>query len=174
MFEEGNVKSIVIAYDDGTVIDTVKANQTYAILEKGDKITRRNSVKHLSDTVKISSAFVKVNDIALSLFDKDVLPVCKLFQYVSYQDGIIEWNNGRAIKTSTDIAKICGISPTTAKKLINRLIEEDIIHKHKRTKDSRSFYYTMNPFICLRGSRALVELFEDFKNSKWRWINSNE
>lgn len=172
--QEDNAKCIVIAYDDGTVIDTVKSNQTYAILDKGDKVTRRTSAKHLSDTVKISSAFVKVNDVALSLFDKDVLPVCKLFQYVSYQDGKIEWNNGREIKTSTDIAKICGISSTTAKKLINRLIEEDIIHKHKRAKDSRSFYYTMNPFICLRGSRALVELFDDFKDSKWRWINSNE
>lgn len=167
-------KCIVIAYDDGTVIDTVKGNQTYAILDKGDKVTRRSSVKHLSDTVKISSAFVKVNDVALSLFNKDMLPVCKLFQYVSYQDGIIEWNNGRAIKTSTDIAKICDISKTTAKKLINKLLEEDVIHKHKRTKDNRSFYYTMNPFICLRGSRALVDLFKDFEDSKWRWVNSNE
>ena len=97
--QEDNAKCIVIAYDDGTVIDTVKGNQTYAILDKGDKVTRRSSVKHLSDTVKISSAFVKVNDVALSLFDKDVLPVCKLFQYVSYQDGKIEWNNGRDRKS---------------------------------------------------------------------------
>lgn len=171
---DDDAKCIVIAYDDGTVIDTVKSNQTYAILDKGDRVTRRNSVKHLTDTVKISSAFVKVNDIALSLFDKDLLPVCKLFQYVSYQDGRIEWNNGRPIKTSTDISKICGISSATAKKLINRLIEEDIIHKHRMANDNRSFYFTMNPFICLRGSRALIDLFEDFKDSKWRWINSNE
>ena len=168
------IKQIVIAYDDGTVIDTVKENQSYAILEKGDKVTRRNSIKHLSDTVKIGNAFIKVNDVALSFFDKDILPACKLFQYVSYQDGKIEWNNGRAIKTSTDIAKICGISTSTSKKMVNKLVQEDIIHKHKRTKDSRSFYYTMNPFICLRGSRALVDLFEEFKNSKWRWINTNE
>ncbi len=171
---QDEAKCIVIAYNDGTVIDTVKSNQTYAILEKGDKVTRRNSIKHLSETVKIKNAFIKVNDVALSLFDKDMLPVCKLFQYVSYQDGVIEWNNGRAIRTSTDIATICGVSSVTAKKMIKKLIEEDIIHKHKKTKDNRSFYYTMNPFICLRGSRALLDLFEEFKDSKWRWINSNE
>lgn len=171
---EDNTKCIVIAYDDGTVIDTVKKNQTYAILDKGDKVTKRNSTKHLSNTMKLKNAFVKVNDVALSLFDKDMLYCCKLFQYVSYQDGKLEWNNGKAIKTSNDFAKICGISSTTAKKLINKLIDEDIIHKHRRERDNRSFCYTMNPFICLRGSRALIDLFNDFKDSKWRWINTDE
>lgn len=169
-----DTKQIVIAYDDGTVIDTIKANQSYAILDKGDRVTRKTSVKHLSDTVRINSCFVKINDVALGMIGKELFPICKLFQYVSYQDGRLEWNNGRAIKTSVDIAKICEISSVTAKKLISKMIEEDIIHKHRRDKDNRSFYYVMNPYICLRGSRALKELYEDFKDSKWRWINTNE
>ena len=160
-----------ILNEQGAVLEVLKDNQTYAILEQGDRVTRKSSIKHLSDTVKISCGFVKINDIVVGTFDKELLYCCKLFEYVSYMDGRLTWTNGRNIKNATDISKICGISVTTAKKLLKRLIDEDIIHKHKKEKEERSFFYTFNPYICLRGSKASRSLYEEFKDTKYRFMN---
>jgi hypothetical protein len=160
-----------IVDNTGAIIDVISENQNYAILEQGDRVTRKSSIKHLSDTVKINCGFVKVNDIVIGTFDKELLYCCKLFEYVSYMDGRLTWGNGRYIKNATDFARICNISTTTSKKLLKRLLDEDIIHKHKKEKDERSFFYTFNPYICLRGSKASKNLYEEFKDTKYRFMN---
>jgi hypothetical protein len=169
--ELGNAEnSLYVCSVDGTIIKEIPAGETFILSKKGGR-EFDPILGTYRTTKKIKNGFVKVNDGALLELDNKDLPIIKIISHVCQQTGKIIWSNGKYIRNGTDIGKICGVGVNTGKRILKKMIEEDVIHKHK---DSRGSYFTFNPFIALRGQRATIELFEDFKDSKWRWINSSE
>lgn len=123
------------------------------------------------ESVTIKSHFVKLNErVFVLLEDVNLDKVSRLLPYVSYMSGILCFDNNKRISSDLSISKVCGVGKNNSKKFVNSLINEDIIHKHT----DNGTYYTFNPFICLRGDKANIDLFEEFENSKWRYINSGE
>lgn len=163
--------------DDGQVVTELDKGQSYAILNQGDIVIRRDLVNRKKETVEIKNNFVKVNDLALySLFTshKDLYPLTTLFYCTSYQTGILTYTNGKRIKSISGIARVCGISRSTANRFIKKAKALDIIHESSYLDKKQSLVFTMNPYICCRGSRVEKDLYIEFKESNWRWVNSQE
>ena len=81
-------------------------------------------------------------------------------------DGILSYKNGKPLKLK-DIAKICNVSESTAKRKIKGLMEEDVIHK-LRDKKLRQTYLIMNPYVAVVGKKVCLSLYEEFKLSAFR------
>jgi hypothetical protein len=133
-------------------------------IQQGDRILTDNSVKHLTDTMPIKNKFLKVNDMALSKLDIHSGFICCLLPYISFTDGALRHGNGCYL-TANNYNKI---SPRYFRKQIKELIDLDVIHKCKNY--SGSFFYAFNPYIAMRGKRITKELYEEFKETKWRDI----
>lgn len=150
----------------GEIIDKIDAEDKYVKLSEGDRVLRRGTLQYLSDTTDIKYRFVKVNpniygDIALKY------PIINiLIKYLGYMDGILSYKNGKLIKIK-DVARLCNVSESTAKRQLKGMFEDDVIHKVKdRTK--KQTYLVMNPFVAYIGRKIYLSLYEEFKLSIYR------
>ena len=157
-------RELYICDSDGKIVDTISAGDKYVKLSDGDRVLRKNVIEYLSDTMDIKYSFIKINphsycDIAsrYSIFPK-------LTKFIGYMDNILEYSNGKNIRRK-DIASICNISESTAKRQIKGLIQEDVIHSVRKNKN---YYLIMNPWICFKGRKIYLSLYEEFKLSHWR------
>lgn len=150
----------------GEIIDKIDAEDKYVKLSEGDRVLRKGTLQYLSDTTDIKYRFVKVNpsiygDIALKY------PIINiLIKYLGYMDGILSYKNGKYIKIK-DVARLCNVSESTAKRQLKGMFEDDVIHKVKdRTK--KQTYLVMNPFVAYIGRKIYLSLYEEFKLSIYR------
>ena len=120
---------------------------------------------------RLRTGFIKLNEVAFAQLDKEMLYAVKLLPYIGYLSGKLSFDNNKPIRNYSSIARICNISMNNCKKMMKKLIDEDIIHKHGGGKTG---YFTFNPFVALRGVKATMELYEEFEESKWRWFNTKE
>lgn len=152
-----------ITNEKGVIIDEIKDNETIIKLGNGDRIVRKQSIDYFEDTKEIKKRFVKVNDNAVGTLYVYGKYICLLLKYVGYMDGILRFNNGIYLSNKS-ISKIFKISERNTIKILDDLIKEDVIHKHK---DKNKNYYTFNPYIASKGKRVSIDLYNEFKMTEW-------
>ncbi len=152
-----------IVNDNGEVIDVIHDNDIFVKMNNGDKIVRKTSIDYFKDTKEIKKRFIKVNDKAINLLNKYGKYICLLLKYVGYMDGVLRFNNGIYL-TNQNISKIFEVNNRNTIKILNDLIKEDVIHKHKEKNKN---YYTFNPWIASKGKRVSVDLYNEFKMTEW-------
>ena len=154
-----------VVNEHGEVLKTINDDEDIATLQTGDRILRRNTRKYLENTVAINyGRFIKLNpDICESVF-KYSRELFLLFKYVNFQTNILTWQNGRFIRPK-QLAGILKKKRRTGNDIINNLIDEDIIHKHR---DGKTFFYVINPYICIQGKEIPKWVYEEFKMTKYR------
>lgn len=159
-------KELYVVNEDHEIVDIIKPEDKYVKLSDGDKIIRKGVLQYLNETIDIKYRFVKVNPNVYSEIAKKYPIVNVLIKYLGYMDGIFSFRNGRFIKPK-DIAKICNVSESTAKRQLKGLFEEDIIHKVK-DKKTKQTYLIMNPWVAYIGKKIYLSLYEEFKLSVHR------
>ena len=159
-------KELYVVNEDHEIVDIIKPEDKYVKLSDGDKIIRKGVLQYLNETIDIKYRFVKVNPNVYSEIAKKYPIVNVLIKYLGYMDGILSFRNGRFIKPK-DIAKICNVSESTAKRQLKGLFEEDIIHKVK-DKKTKQTYLIMNPWVAYIGKKIYLSLYEEFKLSVHR------
>ncbi|MEI3530103.1 MAG: hypothetical protein V8Q75_03385 [Bacilli bacterium] len=148
---------------NGEIIEVINDNEVVIKVGQGDRIVRKKSIDYFYDTKEIKKRFIKVNDQATNILSKYGKYICLLLKYVGYMDGILRFNNGIYLSNKS-ISKIFGISERNTIKILNDLIKEDVIHKHKEKNKN---YYTFNPWIASKGKRVSIDLYNEFKMTEW-------
>ena len=159
----GEILTKYIVKDDGEVVDVIEDEDILVKMKHGDRIIRKESIDGLKDTKEIKKRFIKVNDQATSMLSKHGKYICLLLKYVGYGDGILRFNNGIYLSNKS-ISKIFGINERNTVNVLNDLIREDVIHKHKEKSKN---YYTFNPWIASKGKRVSIDLYNEFKMTEW-------
>lgn len=152
-----------VANEYGVVIDEIADNEVFIKLGSGDRVVRKKSIDYFEDTKEIKKRFVKVNDQATNMLSKYGKYICLLLKYIGYMDGILRFNNGIYLSNKS-ISKIFGITERNTIKILDDLIKEDVIHKHKEKNKN---YYTFNPWIASKGKRVSINLYNEFKMTEW-------
>lgn len=165
------MQPVIVDYETGEIVDVLKDNETFTKVSVGDIVVKNNSVAYLKNSVNFINQynFVKVNVEAckeLSEYGKELVA---LFNYISFQSGVLCHSNGKTLTPRT-LARILKKSNRAGYLVIKNLIDEDIIHKHKNGK---TFYYTFNPWIAVKGKRISKILYDEFCTSKWANMKLN-
>lgn len=156
-----------IVNEDGTIVDEISENDIIVKMNHGDRILRKKSIDYFQDTKEIKKRFVKVNDQATNMLSKYGKYICLLLKYVGYKDGILRFNNGIYLSNKS-ISKIFGINERNTIRVLDDLIKEDVIHKHKEKNRN---YYTFNPWVASKGKRISIDLYNEFKMTEWASIS---
>lgn len=159
-------KELYVVDESGTIYDTLENQYSYVKLKQGDKVLRKGALEYLQDTTDIKYHFIKINPVAWSEISIKYPIINQLVYYLGYMDNILSYRNGRFIKLK-DIANICKISESTAKRQLKGLVEDDVIHKVKNVKENTT-YLVVNPWVCMRGRRIYRTLYNEFKSSNWQ------
>lgn len=159
-------KELYVVDESGTIYDTLDNQYSYVKLKQGDKVLRKGALEYLQDTTDIKYHFIKINPVAWSEISIKYPIINQLVYYLGYMDNILSYRNGRFIKLK-DIANICKISESTAKRQLKGLVEDDVIHKVKDVKENTT-YLVVNPWVCMRGRRIYKALYNEFKSSNWQ------
>lgn len=159
-----NEKELYVCDADGNIVDKISSEDKYVKLSEGDRILRKNAIQYLSETTDIKYSFIKVNPLAYGDLVKRYSIFAELTKHVGYMDNILEYSNGKNIRRK-DVTKVCGVSESTAKRQLKGLIEEDVIHSIKKNKN---YYLIVNPWICYKGKKIYMSLYDEFKLSHWR------
>lgn len=152
-----------IADENGEIVYELKDDEIIVKVGRGDRILRKKSIDCFKDNKEIKKRFVKVNDQATSMLSKYGKYICLLLKYVGYKDGILRFNNGIYLSNKS-ISKIFDVTERNAIKILNELIKEDVIHKHKEKNKN---YYTFNPWIASKGKMVSIDLYNEFKMTEW-------
>jgi len=156
---------LYVVDENGEVKDIVHEHESVAKVKPGDRVVRGGSVEYLLGTVQVRfNKFIKVNDLACVELQKYGNFLFLLFQYVGFADGILVFSNGRRLRPKF-LHGLFKKKRKSGTKIIQEMIDLDIIHKHE---EGRTYYFTMNPFICVKGSRITKELYDEFKDTKYR------
>lgn len=151
---------------DGVIVETINPEETYVKLEDGDRVLRKKASDYLTNLVDIKYDFIKVNPKSYSEVTKKYSIFPTLTKYIGYMDNILEYSNGMNIERK-DIMKLCDVSYVTVKRQLAGMIKDDVIHIVRK---KRKTYITINPFICFKGKKIYISLYEEFKLSHWRTI----
>ena len=156
-----------VVNEHGEILQELRDGEELTKLNKGDRVVRSGSIEYLEGTVLIKIPFIKLNYQACDELYEYGNFMFALFKYVDYSTGVLKFNNGRIIRPK-HLAGILRRKRRSGNSVISELIEKDVIHKHK---DENGVYYTMNPYIILKGKRIVKSLYEEFKNTKYRNID---
>jgi DNA-binding MarR family transcriptional regulator len=150
-------------------------------LYEGDRIVRDGSIKHLRQTKGKAQAllewnlehFLKAHIPELKLWIKDLSQAEKAFlfsiqPYISYEDCHLQHGNGVDIGTE-DLMKITGMSRPAVYKVIDSLVDKDILYRGRNSKNRQ---YFVNPWLFCKGNRINKVLRTMFKNYKIRVLGN--
>ena len=159
-----NNKELYVVDENGKILETIDPKETYVKLESGDRILKKKTTDYLTNLVDIKYRFMKINPVSYSevALKYSIFPI--LTKYIGYMDNILEYSNGVKVQRK-DIKKICNVSTSTVKRQISGMIKDDVIHIVRKKGKT---YITVNPFICYKGKKIYVSLYEEFKLSHWR------
>ena len=150
-------------------------NEAGAIIDSvfdGDKlrITRKSSDDYINRTTELNKdeQYVKVyisnwKDVTRRLDSTVVQFLLMLLPYIGYEDGILQYPNGRILTRNAVISE-SGMSKNTVNKCLLVLQTEQIIGKHKTGRRS---CFTVNPYIFMKGRRVNKTLKKLFEKSRW-------
>ena len=141
------------------------------VIIEGDRIVKGEAVEYLLGTVEVKfKKFYKVNELVCANLSKYGQFLFLILQYIGFADGILIFANGRKVRPK-HLAGMLGKKNRSGARIINELINNDIIHKHK---DGRTYYFTFNPYIAIKGNRITKDLYDEFKDTKYRIIEKPE
>lgn len=131
------------------------------------------------DTLPFDS-FIKLNGeevkyLTVELTNAQLSFMLSLLPYLSYLDNCIKDGHGSPLSVA-QIGERIGISRKTVNRLVNELIEEDLLCK---AKNSAEFQLFMNPWFAGKGNRCNRVLSTMFRNYRVRsmggkrWKNLN-
>ena len=151
--------------ESGEILEVINTDENIAKLKKGDRVIRGNSIEYFTGTVPIKyKKFYKINELACEELNKYGNYLFLIFPYIGFSDGILIFSNGRRLRPK-HLAGIIGKKNRSGSKVIQELIEKDVLHKHK---EGRTYYFTLNPYIALKGNRITKDLYDEFKTTKYR------
>ena len=157
-------KELYVVNSDGDIIDKIESNDKYVKLSDGDKVIRKGVLQYLSDTVDVKYHFIKINPVIFDKYCKKYSMLATLVCHIGYMDNVCQFKNGKNI-TMKNLPDLCNVSESTAKRQIKGMIEDDLLHKIKNGKNN---IFVMNPFLCMRGKKIYLSLYEEFKLSEHR------
>lgn len=161
-----NNRQILVVNEEGEVIEDlgyVRENENVVKLSSGDRIYRATSIDYLRKTTRVKTPFVKLHIDGIKDLVKIYPNVMLLFPLISYLDNILRFGNNQVVN-STNFYKAINTSPDNAKKLIKRLTDAEIVHKHGIGKRS---YFVFNPYICSCGKAINKDVVDEFEESYW-------
>jgi len=149
----------------------IKTGEVTGEIRQGDRIIRKESVKHFYKTIDIPKNlnYVKWNRDTMSELRKEKLSanqwqiVATLAEYFRYESGLISYSNGKPLKVE-DISKLSDISRSACFKDMVILIDKKIIAK---TKVGHDIKFYINPFIFAIGKKMSNSLYIMFEDTKW-------
>lgn len=156
--------------ENGEVKEIFTEDENVTKLKKGDRVVRGGSIEYLLGTITVRfNKFIKVNDLACIELQRYGDYIFLLYQYVGFADGILVFSNGRRLRPKF----LYGLVASKRKKgstVVKELIELEVLHKHK---DGRTYYFTFNPYVAVKGNRITKELYEEFKDSKYKTLGDD-
>lgn len=157
-----NIKAVVVNADG-------EITNTYFLGDRV-KVTRRESVEMLNNTVELNKNedYVKVYRKSLFELSKRLTGTESQFinylcNYIRYRSGILAHDNGKPLKRQT-MCTDTGLNIKTIDRILSSLISKQVLGKHKT---GHVIIYTANPYIFMRGSRINTTLQRFFEKSKW-------
>lgn len=143
---------------------------------EGDRILRKKSVEHLSDTQiwKIDNFYkgnieeVRKQMESLSTYEKAFL--FTIVTYVGYEDCCIKHDNGNCLGFD-DLVLLARMGRTKTQETINSLIKKDIMYKGR---NSKGIQYFVNPWLFCKGQRIQSVLKTMFKNYRIKVMNGQK
>lgn len=156
--------------ENGVVKETFDENESVTKLKKGDRVVRGGSIEYLLGTITVKfNKFIKVNDLACIELQKYGDYIFLLYQYVGFADGILSFSNGRRLRPKF-LYGLLGSKRKKGSTVIKELIDLEVLHKHK---EGRTYYFTFNPYVAVKGNRITKELYEEFKDSKYKTLGDD-
>lgn len=170
-----DVTHVIINAETGQVVDE---------LFVGDKIVKMKDKKakmeylsnHMLDFNK-NRSFVKMFD-----FDKDILDeingneaifILKLFNYISYEDGVIRrggHRNGKILNMK-DLSSEINIPYDSLRRIIVSLTKKGVLYTGKIACSEDPSHLVKgivaNPYLFMRGSKMTYSTLNLFENTKW-------
>ena len=153
-----------IGNQNGEAIYILKEGESVAILNTVDRILRRDAIYNPDKLSKVKMRFVKFNPSAPKEWGMKYPLILVLLDYIQYQTGKLVYRNGVTINR-TNLAKVCGVSPSTIDRQLKGLIEEDVI---KPVKDGRDTIFYVNPYVVHVGPKVQNSLLELFSGSRYK------
>ena len=152
-----------IVDENGEVLETIPEGSSAVVVEYGDRIVKRGTIEYLNGTVEINYKFYKVSIEALKELSDYAAQIWKIIPYVNYATGMLLHSNGKPVRPRK-LASILKKKRRTGSDAINKLIELDVIHRHR---DGKTYYFTFNPYISVKSKRITKELYDEFKGTKY-------
>lgn len=152
------------------LVDTTTGD--YRDIDEGDsvRITSQKSIEYLKDTVEINKnePFIKVYsktlfEMSRSLSGTESQFINYLIHYIRYTSGVLAHSKDVKL-TRQDMADETGLSLRSIDRMLDSLIAKQVIGKHKTGND---IYFTVNPFIFMKGDRVNETLYTFFKGTRW-------
>jgi hypothetical protein len=150
--------------------------QVVTQINEGDRILRKKSVEHLSDTHvwKIDNFYkgnieeVRKQLESLSTYEKAFL--FTIVTYIGYEDCCIKHDNGNCMGFDGLVA-LARMGRTKTQETINSLIKKDIMYKGR---NSKGIQYFVNPWLFCKGQRIQNVLKTMFKNYRIKVMNGQK
>lgn len=156
--------------ENGVVKETFDENESVTKLKRGDRVVRGGSIEYLLGTITVKfNKFIKVNDLACIELQKYGDYIFLLYQYVGFADGILSFSNGRRLRPKF-LYGLLGNKRKKGSTIVKELIDLEVLHKHK---EGRTYYFTFNPYVAVKGNRITKELYDEFKDSKYKTLGDD-
>ncbi len=153
-----------IVDETGEVLEQIEEGKFATVLGPSDRIIRGATIEYLKGTVFINLKFYKVSISAMTKLSKYASEIWDLMPYVDYTTGILTYHNGKIIRPR-GLSTILKRKRRSGSNIIKTLIDLDVIHKHR---EGRTFFFTFNPYIAMKGKRVTKDLYEEFKDTIYR------
>lgn len=143
-------------------------------LQEGDRIVRKNSLKHLAEQMnKVNppkdEEFIKMFKRALPQLTSCGLsiPESRVFFYllenVRYESNVAKYNNGKLI-TRENISEDLEMPTSNVHRSIVKLCDKGLI---AIAKIDIGKVFIVNPFVAMRGNSIDKTTYDLFKNTRW-------
>ena len=161
------LRAQVVDIQTGEIIHKIHEGDRFKIIKAKHK-AKENSNEEPTLYINDEEPFIKVFtkplfELSKSLSGTESQFVNYLIQYIRYNTGTISYSNGKPV-TRAAMSKDTGLNKKTVERLINSLVDKEILGKHKT---GRCITLTVNPFIFMRGHKINQTLYEFFANSRW-------
>lgn len=153
----------LIDTDTGETIRTVEMSEGDSV-----RLIHRTAKNMEFDGLPFDS-FIKLNGeevkyLSAELGNAQLSFLLSLLPYLSYIDNCIKDGHGSPMSVA-NIAERLGVTRCTANRLINELIDEDLLC---RAKNSKEFQLFLNPWFAGKGNRCNRVLSTMFRNYRVR------
>lgn len=170
----------LVDLDTGQILDDTIELEYGEVLKKSSPDERIEYIKHHVLKFRSDKRFIKMwngSGLALrkELTNAEIGFMVGLTDLICYQDNVIRRSGdirGKALN-KTEIGEVLGESARNTTKLINNLIEKEVVKPYEYlNEDSNKIIkcFVFNPFIYFRGKDLHKDVYDLFKTSRWARI----